>query len=242
MKTSTKSPIVILHGWGRELSGGKYDAIKQLLGKKGYTVYTPDFPGFGASQLGKTSFEFEDYVSFVNEFITKNKLKKVVLLGHSFGGRVAIRFATEFADKVDLLILTGASGIPRPLSSLKKKIVFVTVKILRPLFLISPISFFFRFFRKLVYYSIDEMDYYKAGNLSKTFKNVYQVSILPDLPKIKVRTLLVWGEEDKTIPLIDAKEMELLIPRAKLVVVKNEGHRLPYENPQKFMQAIESFL
>lgn len=242
MKTYAKSPIIILHGWGREMSGERYHEIKELLQKDGQVVYAPDFPGFGKEPAPKKAIEFDNFVLFVKEFINKKKLTKVILLGHSFGGRVAIKFAAMFPNTVHSLILTGASGIPRPLPSFSKKIVFFATKILRPLFVIPPLSFFFKTFRKLVYYSIGEMDYYKAGNLSDTFKNVYQVSILPDLPHITAPTLLVWGEKDVTIPVADGKKMEELIPNAKLVVIKNEGHSLPYANPQKFAEVITPFL
>ena len=242
MKTSVKPPILIIHGWGREISGKKYIVIKQLLEKEGYVVFVPDLPGFGSSPLHKEALEFDDYIDFIHTFINKKKLLKVILIGHSFGGRLAIRFAALFPEKVHALILTGASGIPHPLPSIKKKIVFVITKILRPIFFIPPISFFYRFFRKLTYYSIGEMDYYKAGRLSETFKNVYQVNILSDLPSIKVPTLLIWGHDDTVIPLEDGKKMEQLIPYAKLTVVEDEGHRLPYENPHKFVQAVKSFL
>lgn len=242
MKTSTKPPIIILHGWAKEMSGKRYNGIKKLLEKKGYTVFAPDLLGFGTSLLNKNSLELDDYVQFVKQYIETKKLSHVILLGHSFGGRIAIKFAATYTEKLKALILTGASGIPRPLPSLKKKIVFVGTKIFRPLFVIPPLSLFFSFFRKLVYYSIGETDYYKSGNLSQTFKNVYKVSILSDLPHIKVPTLLVWGENDAFTPLADGREMERLIPGATLVVVKNQGHRLPYENPELFLNACTTFL
>jgi UDP-N-acetylmuramoyl-tripeptide--D-alanyl-D-alanine ligase len=210
MKTSRKPAVIILHGWGKEMSGRKYDAIKSSIENLGYTVYAPDFPGFGSEPLDKKVFEFSDYVQFVHDFFKKKKLSKAILIGHSFGGRVAIRFAARFPNLVYKLILTGASGIPRPLPTLKKKITYVATKVLRPLFMIPPLSLFFGFFRKLVYYSIGEMDYYKSGNLSETFKNVYNVSILPDLPLVKAPTLLVWGEKDTITPLADAEVMREL--------------------------------
>lgn len=242
MKITTKSPIIILHGWGREVCGKKYNEIKNLLEKNGFEVFAPDLPGFGDSVLNKNALEFEDYLSFVNDFILKQKLKDVILIGHSFGGRIAIKFAAKYPQKVKSLILIAASGIQRPLPSLKKKAVFVATKILRPFFYIPPLSLFFKFFRKLVYFSIGEMDYYKAGKLAETFKNIYQVSVLDDLPKIKAPTLLVWGENDKVVPVDDGKTMEQLIPNSKLIVIKNEGHKIPYENPKVLNKVITEFI
>jgi pimeloyl-ACP methyl ester carboxylesterase len=120
--------------------------------------------------------------------------------------------------------------------------VYGVTKIIRPLFLLPPFSVFFNLFRKLVYYAIGEMDYYKSGSLAQTFKNVYKVDISKDLEKISVPTLIVWGEEDAITPLADGKFMYSRIPNAQLNIVKNEGHKLPYSSPQKLADAVEKFL
>lgn len=225
------------------MSGRKYDELKKLLEKDGYTVYTPDLPGFGNNPIDKEALVFEDYIQFVHSFITqKIKKKKVILLGHSFGGRIAIKFTVQYPELVDTLILTGASGIPRPLPSVKKQVVYAVTKIARPLFSIPPLSYFYKLFRKGVYYSIGEMDYYKAGSLKETFKNVYQVSILADLDKISVPTLLIWAQLDTFTPISDGKLMHEKIPQAQMVIVPAATHRLPYEDPKAFEKAIISFL
>lgn len=241
-----KTPIVILHGWGKEVSGTRFATLKRLLEKKGYPVFTPDLPGFGTNQDIAKDYVFEDYVAFAKQYVEgvaeKEKSKKVILVGHSFGGRIAIRFTAENNGLVEKLILTGASGIPRSLPSLKKKIVYRLTKILGPLFAAPPFSLFYTLFRKVVYYSIGEMDYYKADNLRTTFKNVYLVSIEKDLPNVKVATLLVWGANDTLTPLKDGKLMNEKIRQSKLIVVADATHRLPYEMPEIFAEKIEGFL
>lgn len=243
MNNAKNVPIVILHGWGSGMSGKKYHVLKKILEKDGYTVYAPDLPGFGDNELEKSALSFEDYLQFVHDFIVKKiKEKKVILLGHSYGGRIAIRFSAQYPDMVKRLILTGASGIPRALPSIKKRVVYGITKITRPLFAIPPISFFYKLFRKLVYYSIGEMDYYKAGSLQETFKNVYQVSVAPDLEKIIVPTLIVWAQEDTFTPLADGILMHEKIKNSKLIIIPGASHKLPYEKPKEFAQAICSYL
>lgn len=224
------------------MNGDRYSKAQTLFEKNGHKVFVPDLPGFGNNTLEKEELFFDDYVDFVKDFIKKRKLTRVILLGHSFGGRVAITFTAVYPQYVTCLVLTGASGVPRPLPSLKKKAVHVATKIIKPLFTIPPLSLFYAFFRKLVYYSIGEMDYYKANKLSKTFKNVYQVSIVGDLEKIVVPTLIVWGEKDTFTPLADGKLMHERIKKSKLVVVKNASHKLPYENPKEFTKIVINFL
>lgn len=243
MNKERNIPIVILHGWGVTMSGQKYSELKELLEKGGYRVYAPDLPGFGTNPLDKAALHFEDYIQFLHTFIEKNiKVKKVVLIGHSFGGRLAIRFTKEYPKLVEKLILTGASGIPRPLPSLKKRVVYGITKIARPLFSIPPLSFFYKLFRKGVYYSIGEMDYYKAGSLTETFKNVYRVSIVPDLEDITIPTLIVWGEHDTFTPLADGVLIQRKIRDSELVVFPHSSHKLPYENAKDFSKEIMKFL
>lgn len=237
-----KTPILILHAWGKDMKGEKYKELGQMLEKAGHKVYAPDLPGFGENPLPKESFLFDDYVAFVKDFITKIiRAKKVILLGHSFGGRIAIRFTAENSHLVDALILTGSSGIIRK-PSLKKQIVSTVTKIAKPLFSIPPFSFFYKLFRKGVYYSIGELDYYKAGAMSETFKNVYKVSIAQDLRNIPVPTLLVWGENDTFTPLADGEYMHKNIENSTFVTIPNASHRLPYEDPVLLGNAVTSFL
>lgn len=237
-----KEVIVILHGWGSAVSGERYKDVKKILEKKGFSVFTPDMPGFGKSGLKKDELFFEDYVEFVRNFVIKNKLKRIILLGHSFGGRVAIRFTSLYPQYVSKLILTGASGIPHPLPSLKKKSIYYATKVLRPLFLLPGFSLLYQSFRKLIYYSIGEMDYYKAGNLAQTFKNVYQVSIIPDLTTIKVPTFIIWGEKDTITPVKDAYCMHEKTPQSKLTIIPGATHKLPYESPSIFSKEVLQFL
>lgn len=235
-------PIVILHGWGSGMSGDRYGAAKKMFLQKGHRVFTPDLPGFGSNVLKKEELSFEDYVSFVKTYIEKNKLKKVILIGHSFGGRIAIAFAALYPNYVSKLILVAASGIPHPLPSLRKKILYIVTKVVKPFFSLPVISFFYSSFRKVIYYALGEMDYYKAGNLTKTFKNVYQVSIVDYLLNVKQPTLILWGENDTFVPVADGELMHQKIHGSRLIVFPGEGHKLPYENPKLFTKNILAFL
>ncbi len=242
MNNAKNIPIVILHGWGSTMSGQKYDVLKKLLEKDGHTVYAPDLPGFGENPLEKKSLIFEDYITFVHDFIAKKiKAKKVILLGHSFGGRIAIRFTRKYPQFVEKLILTGASGIPQK-PSVKKQIFSMITKIARPIFSIPPFSWVYKIIRKFVYRSLGEMDYYKAGSLTETFKNVYKVSIVTDLEDITTPTIIVWGENDTFTPLADGKLMHEKIKNSHLIVVSDATHKLPYEEPQAFVKEIKTFL
>lgn len=227
-KEGSAKQVLILHGWGA--SSKSFQQLKELLEKQGFIVTVPDLPGFGSAPLIKNPMTFEDYVEFVEDVIGS---RKVVLIGHSFGGRLAIRFAVLHDNLVAKLILTGASGIIHPLSPKRKIIHFFAmarkwIKVPR--------------FRWMAYKLLGEWDYYLAGPLKETFKQVYRVSIEEDLPKISVPTLLIWGENDVTTSLMDGELMKKEIKNSKLIVVKGASHKLPYQMPHVFVEKILPFL
>lgn len=237
-----RDPILILHGWGQfEPGQHRFLEVKKLLEKRGYRVFTPDLPGFGSNQLKKEKLTFEDYVEFVREYIKEKKLQQVILIGHSFGGRIAIRFTSLHPEFVKKLVLVSASGIVHPLS-VKRRVVSLMVKLIKPVFSLPIIDKTSATIKGVLYKGIGEYDYYKAGNLQKTFKNIYRVSVSNDLPYINVPTLIIWGEKDSMTPLADGKYMNEKIKSSQLVIVKNEGHKYPYEKSEDFVQKITTFL
>ena len=223
--------IVILHGWG--ISGEKYHAIKDIFEKDGYHVIAPDFPGFGKTPLEKEEMHLDDYVRFLEDYLEKRIKDSVILIGHSFGGRVAAKFSAKNPKKVKALILTGAPLIKKPLSFKKQVIQMIAknTKKLIPSFLEETI-------RKNTYRFLGEWDYYKAGQLKKTLRNILAEDILPSLSHIKAPTLIIWGEEDTFVSLTIGKEISKKITGAKLEVVENGTHKLPYENPTIFAEKV----
>lgn len=225
-----KPTIIILHGWG--ISSASFTEVKKLLTEEGFLVKVPDLPGFGDVPLTKNAMTFDDYILFVEKLLDK---EKIILIGHSFGGRIAIRVAIRHPKQVHELILTGASGIIHPLTA-KQKVALIFAKAGKLL----PVEL--NLFRKVLYKFLGEWDYYKSGALRETFKNIYRVSIAEDLSHITVPTLLIWGERDKVIALADAKDMEKRIPKATLIIVPGASHKLPYEMPHVFVEKILPFL
>lgn len=226
-----KPTILILHGWG--VNGDTYHEIKTLLKEEGFPVFSPDLPGFGKEPLRKKVMMLNDYVEFVKDFIKKNIDGEYIIIAHSFGGRIASLLCAENPNSLRGLVLTGAAGIKHPLSFRSKTAFFLAkyagwVKS--------------NLLRKLLYRFVGEFDYYKAGKLKKTFQNVIAQDLTECLSRIAVPTLIVWGENDMVIPISDAETMKNLIPKSNLIVIKNAGHKLPYEMPEIFVDAINGFL
>ncbi len=232
-----KKSILILHGWG--LSKKPYEKLTQLLTEKNFTVYSIDLPGFGSEPLMSHSMDLNDYVAFVHAFIKKNKLSPVIVIGHSFGGRVALKYAWKYPQNVSKVILSGVPVI-RHMSTFKK-IAYLFSKSGGMILRIFPAQIQ-NVFKKLLYYSIGEWDYYKSNGLREVFKNIINEDVLQYVKESKVPVILVWGENDTVTPSSDVPTIKKQAKNVEYEIVPNTNHKLPYLYPEKFVKALERHL
>ncbi len=233
--------IVLLHGWGSNIT--LFANMIELLSKK-YKVVAMDMPGFGKSEEPKEVWDVSSYVQFVIDFLKDYNTKEVMLLGHSFGGRVIIKMHSrnDLPFKVTKVILVDSAGIMPPKSNKKSwrtryykmgKAVLST-KIAQKL---APDAL--ENFRK----KMGSADYAAASPMMRqVMVKVVNEDLEPYLPNIKAPTLLVWGVNDTATPLSDGEKMEKLIPDAGLVKLENAGHYSFLEQQFTFNRVMCSFM
>lgn len=235
-----REPLLILHGWGG--SSDSWIRVQEILANKGYKVICPDFPGFGKSKTPISPWNVDNYVDWLKDFINLLNLENFFLLAHSFGGRVAIRFATLYPEKIKSLILCASAGIkpkPRP----HQKIFRVLAKIGNALFSRKPFIRFQNGARNYFYMLLRQRDYLRAdGTMKKTIKKVLGEDLLSDLPKIKTKTLIIWGQDDKMVPLKYAYIFKEKIKNSELEILPKIGHSPHLEVPEKLSEIITHFL
>lgn len=233
--------IVLLHGWGSNIK--LFANLIELLSKK-YTVVAMDMPGFGESEEPPSAWCVDDYVQFVIDFLNDYDTKQVMLLGHSFGGRVIIRMHARESLPFDItkVILVDSAGIMPPKSNKKSwrtryyKLgkAFLSTKLMQKL---APDAL--ENFRK----KMGSADYAAASPLMRqVMVKVVNEDLEPYLHLIKCPTLLVWGVNDTATPLSDGEKMEKLIPDAGLVKLENAGHYSFLEQQYTFNRVMCSFL
>jgi pimeloyl-ACP methyl ester carboxylesterase len=231
--------ILVLHGWGG--SSNSWIKVQEILAKKGFKVVVPDLPGFGKSATPKDSWGIKAYTDFVLSFVKKIELEDFFLIGHSFGGRISIRLAAYYPKKIKKLILCDAAGIKLELD-FKAKIVYFLSKMGNTVF--SP-KFLARFkdsARNFFYIFLRHKDYTKAdGVMKEIMKKVIYEDLLPDLEKIKIKTLVIWGEKDKLVPLKYAYVFEEKVKGSKLEVMLGIGHSPHLEDPKNLSEIITGF-
>jgi pimeloyl-ACP methyl ester carboxylesterase len=228
--------LVFLHGW--RLDGTIwFPIITALLEKTRYNIYALDLPGFGKSQTPPSDFSLDGYREIIKTFAEKLELYNIVIVGHSFGGRIAIMCAAMYPDIFQKIVLVDSAGIPDKTRKirLKKRL----VKIIKPIFRLPLISQLRPFFSHLV----GSDDYRKAPEeLRSVFLQVVNEDLTPLLPKIRAKTLLVWGAQDDITPLSSAELMKQLIPDSRLVLIENAGHNSFLDQKEKFLEILIKFL
>jgi pimeloyl-ACP methyl ester carboxylesterase len=232
--------IVILHGWG--LSAKRFDPLAILLRKKGYNVLVPDFPGFGQASLPPYAFALSDYRDFLIAYLKRHVKGDVVLIGHSFGGRVSLRYAADAPPSLRALILTGTPGVT-PVAR-KKLVVFILLaKIGKVVSSMWPLNLVQEKIRSWYYYVVGAREFYRAeGVMRDTFKLIVQEELLSAMQHVRVPTLLAWGSLDRITPVWIAEKMHTLMPTSERVTIEDADHGIPFKDPKRFVTAIEPFL
>lgn len=230
--------IILMHGWGCNHS--TLASVERVALACGYRVINVDFPGFGDSEEPAEVWGVEEYTRQIEALVKELGITSPVLLGHSFGGRVGILYASR--NPVEKLILVDAAGI-KPTRTLKyywKVYSFKALKRLMYLFL-GKMEAEKRLDSRRA--KAGSSDYANASPMMRRIlSKVVNEDLTARLSSIKAPTLLIWGENDTATPLKDAKKMERLIPDAGLVSFPGCGHYSFLDNPGQFAAVLRSFL
>ena len=232
--------LIMLHGWGSNI-----ELFKGVINfaKKKYHVVAMDMPGFGKSDEPAESMNVDDYVDFVLEFMKDFPTERLILLGHSFGGRVIIKLASrETPFEMEKVILVDAAGV-KPKKTFRQKL-------RQRLFKIGKRILSLGFVKKLFPNALENLrkrsgsaDYNAASPVMRqTLVRVVNEDLCDLMPNVKCPTLLIWGENDDATPLSDGQTMERLMPESALVPIKNAGHYSFLEQPGLFLRILASFL
>lgn len=227
----TIKKILIIHGWTYSLE--KWSSLTNALKKDGFEVEFAKVPGL--TEESKNVWNIKKYVSWLSNIVDKYN-SKVILVGHSNGGRIAISYAAKFPNKIEHLILIDSAGILHNGFPIRlKRLVFKTVAKVGKKFVNGGL------FRKILYKLASEKDYEKASeNMGRTMVNLISVDLKPKLKEIKVPTLIIWGKEDKITPLDDAYVMKNQIKGSILEIIDKTSHSPFYLNPERVAQIIKN--
>ena len=236
-KTGSGPVVLLLHGWGGNLE--VFQKIHTALASD-FTVYSLDLPGFGKTKTPDTVWGVAAYTDWLHAFILSESIDNPILLGHSFGGRISILYASKYP--VAKLILANSAGIkPKRKPAYYLKVYsYKAIKHILPILLGKKRGeTILENYRK----KVGSADYKDANPMLRNIMvKVINEDLRNHLKDIQAPTLLMWGENDTATPVKDAEIMEKNIPDAGLVVLKNAGHYSFIDKEHEFITIIKNFL
>ena len=233
-----KEAIVILPGWGD--TACTFQEIISILEKE-YTVYIFDYPGFGKSPPLNTLWTIYDYAYCVKSFLEEKQITPILLIGHSFGGRLAIVLNGYIKLFLPKILLIDSAGIPpkKTIHSIFRK---YSYRFLKKIQYFLPkrkrkqyLNFLFSKYASFDYYNL-------PPSMRLTFQQIIREDLRKYLNNITSEVLLLWGKEDKDTPIRDAYIMKKKIPNSELIVFERSGHFSYLENPYLTVKIILAFL
>ena len=223
----SKTTMVLLHGWGQNIE--MMEPIAKRFQDK-YNTLIVDLPGFGKSSEPPVVWGVEEYTLMVRNLIEKLKLEDIILIGHSFGGRIAIMYAAKY--KVKKLVCL-ASPYCKELTKLPlKNRIYKQAKKIKCLSWLA----------KIMQNKVGSADY---RNASEVMRGVLVKTVNTDLSdyarKITAPTLLIWGSNDEAVPVKRAYELEKIIKDAGVVIYEGATHYAYLERINDVCVVLDNF-
>jgi pimeloyl-ACP methyl ester carboxylesterase len=228
--------VLVLHGWGASIEAA-YPIVAGLAPVA--RVHALDLPGFGQSALPPEPWGVPEYQAFVAAYMDAVGLEQATIVGHSNGGRIAIRMAATEPERVAKLVLVDAAGV-RPKRTFRwyRRVAMAKLGKRAARHLGAPGERL----REALVGRAASADYAAAGELRPTLVKLVNADLRPYMPRIAAPTLLVWGADDTDTPVAMAQEMERLIPDAGLVVLQGAGHYSYLDQPARFARIVSHFV
>jgi pimeloyl-ACP methyl ester carboxylesterase len=250
------SMVILLHGGNGSIEFWLYN-IATLA--QHHQVYAFDMVGAGKSDCPDANYSLAAQTEFLRGFMAALSLDTTILIGNSMGGGVALEFTRLYPERVDRLVLVDSMGFGSEISLGIRLITLpAIVNLLRPRRWMIPamlksnfydgnslppewIEFRYPIFaipgRNHVILKLGQSNF----NLAGVIPEVYQ-PILASLPNIIQKTLIIWGDCDRIIPVKHAYIAAERLPNSQLAIFPNCGHHPYLEYPAKFDRLVLDFL
>jgi pimeloyl-ACP methyl ester carboxylesterase len=219
---SSSRHIVFMHGWG--LNRNSLRAIGVLF-QRTHAVHLLDLPGFGEAPLPPADWDTIKYTDLVQQYVLDRMGGPVVLVGHSFGGRIALRLASRRLPQVRAIVLMAVPGLPARRFSrvrLRRAAIRLLRRLLRagrPIVGPAPLDWHTRTF--------GSKDYLAAGDLRSVFVRTVNEDLTASAKSVTCPVLLIWGSDDSEAPpSLAVRFKKQLDGHATLEMLPHKDHHL----------------
>lgn len=219
--------IVLLHGWGQNIE------MMKMIGdafEKSNRIIIIDLPGFGKSEEPEKVIGVDGYTSIIEELLKEIKVNNPILIGHSFGGRISVKYASR--NNVNKVILLSPALRGHDRKGLKTKI----LKSLKKVPVINNLEGWAK-------NHVGSRDYKAASPVMKqVLVETVNEDLSKDAIKIKAPVILIYGNCDDEVPIEDTMEYEKLIPDCGLICYDNCTHYAYLERLNQTISVINNFI
>jgi pimeloyl-ACP methyl ester carboxylesterase len=230
------TPIIILHG----LMGGlsNFDGVANFFPEKGYKVVIPELPLYTQNIL-KTNVKA--FAKFVKDFITHKGYDKVILLGNSLGGHIALYHTKMYPEKMAGLVITGSSGLYESAmgESYPKRGDYEYIQKKAQDVFYDPAVATKEIVDDVFATVNDRVKLIKTLTIAKS---AIRHNMAKDLPKMTTPTCIIWGRNDIVTPPNVAEEFHNLLPNSDLYWIEKCGHAAMMEHPDEFNRLMYEWL
>ena len=248
-----KESIILLHGF----PGNHKGLISLANGLENYHLIIPDMPACGLSEPLKEICNLENYSTWLNDFMDFLSINKIIIIGHSFGSRVALVFSNNYPTKVKKLVLitpvVKIEGLIARFVAIEYEIAKILPQNLKKMWLSNRLHrdighmIVFKTAstkrrEKLIARDNKELKKFDPQTNIELFDEFYRFSLVPIGKKIKTKALIIAGELDEIAPLDSVKELAMQLTDSKLIIMKGCGHVVVVEKPLTTATIIRNWL
>jgi pimeloyl-ACP methyl ester carboxylesterase len=245
-------PLLLVHGMGSSLV---FDKVIEPLSEFAKVIVI-DLPGFGKSDKPELEYTIGYYVGILESFTKELNLKKFNIAGLSLGGWIVSEYVLKNPERVNKLVLISSAGLKPVSSYIRFPVINVIVKLILK-YIVFTRKFFLEKFLKGSYFDPNLMtpeiysrfkEFIDSPGAKESYllalKNVFKIDpgFKNRLTEINVQTLIIWGKNDPTFPIIYAEEFNRLILNSRLELIGGCGHTVTLEKPREFCEILSGFI
>lgn len=244
--------VLLVHGIGQDGARDWRETVAWL--QQSFHVVAVDLPGFGASDKANALYSPVNYARVLHHVAERLARRPFVLVGHSMGAVVSLRYAASYPQDVSRLVVVDAPGILHRHSTASAFLAQLGMEFVPPW--LDPLEGLLNFARKLLTplarLRFEPRVILASPQLRESLLGadpmliaglaVVNEDLSADLAAVRAETLVIWGERDALVPLRTGKVLALKLPRAQLEVIEQAGHTPMLEAPAQFRAVLLPFL
>lgn len=260
VKAGSGPALLLLHGLGADHT--TWAPVIGPLAQR-YTVIAPDFLGHGLSDKPRADYTLGGYANGMRDLMTVLGIRRATVVGHSFGGGVAMQFAYQYPERTDRIVLVAPGGLGPEVTPLIRAISSPGFGQLMALLTLPGVRHVNTTAMRLMASTgwsltrdLDEVaDIYESFRDPRSraaIRHVVravvdwrgQVVTMSDRAYLTAAMpmCVVWGEDDRVIPASHARNAGILAPEARIELVPDAGHFPHKDNPQRFARIVDQFI